>query len=576
MKNIFLKSVITTVALFFVFSLSAQNWGLTGNNIHNLNTGSVGIGTNSPNANYKLTIQGDTYSNGWIRTTGTKGLFFQSYGGGFYMKDATWIRTYGNKSFYHNTGTFRTDGTFQVGVSGSRFRVSTNGNVGVGITNPTSKLHVNGRARITGGLDVHVPRNTNSDLNGINTTYGEFNNVQITGTGWGNSHAILFNAYKRKEPLSGSFQGFRSGEGVLFSVDSGQHSNGAGGIVFEGNSGRMDFYISDKSAGINRPVSWKEPKMRIDRNGSVGIGTGTGAISAKLHVNGTAMVSDKLGIGVVPSAAYKLNVQNSSSAFVGNARFYNTSSRNGTTYGIYNYLYNTGTGTKYGIQSYVDGNGNGTLYGIHARVDGNDNYALWAQATSNDSHAALFDGAVDIRNAELNIYNTNTDAHFIIYPQWDASSPNGNFINITPVENGVERFDRSTKFHEDGSLTKRIDKPDSKALVVSLNDNDNFVVMGSGKVYARDVEVSLDPFPDYVFEEDYNLIPLKELGEYVKTKKHLPNMPSAEEVKENGMGLKELNIKQTEKIEELTLYILQLDERLKKLELENQKLKGQR
>ena len=52
-------------------------------------------------------------------------------------------------------------------------------------------------------------------------------------------------------------------------------------------------------------------------------------------------------------------------------------------------------------------------------------------------------------------------------------------------------------------------------------------------------------------------------------------MPSANEVKEEGLGLGELNIKQTEKIEELTLYILQINERLEKLEKENQELKKQ-
>ena len=68
------------------------------------------------------------------------------------MSDSTWIRTFGNKSFYHNTGTMRTDGTFQVGGNGSRLLVKTDGKVGVGVTNPTEKLHVNGNILSNDGL----------------------------------------------------------------------------------------------------------------------------------------------------------------------------------------------------------------------------------------------------------------------------------------------------------------------------------------------------------------------------------------------------------------------------------------
>jgi len=103
--------------------------------------GKVGIGTHSPT--YKLQVQGDVYANGgWFRVSGNRGLYFQSRGGGFYMTDNTWIRTYGNKSFYHNTGIMRTDGTFQVGGNGSRFRVNTNGHVGIGQTAPKGPLHI--------------------------------------------------------------------------------------------------------------------------------------------------------------------------------------------------------------------------------------------------------------------------------------------------------------------------------------------------------------------------------------------------------------------------------------------------
>jgi hypothetical protein len=68
------------------------------------------------------------------------------YGGGFYSNDATWIRTYGNKSFYQNTGIMRTDGQLQVGNEGARFLVNSDGNVGIGTTSVSNaKLTVKGK-----------------------------------------------------------------------------------------------------------------------------------------------------------------------------------------------------------------------------------------------------------------------------------------------------------------------------------------------------------------------------------------------------------------------------------------------
>jgi hypothetical protein len=103
----------------------------------------------------------------------------------------------------------------------------------------------------------------------------------------------------------------------------------------------------------------------------------------------------------------------------------------------------------------------------------------------------------------------------------------------------------------------------------------NFRVL-NGKVYAREVQVLNGAFPDYVFHKNYHLRSLNELDSYIKENGHLPEVPSAKEVEENGgVNLGEMNTILLKKVEELTLYVIdlekknaELDERIKSLEKE--------
>jgi hypothetical protein len=78
---------------------------------------------------------------------------------------------------------------------------------------------------------------------------------------------------------------------------------------------------------------------------------------------------------------------------------------------------------------------------------------------------------------------------------------------------------------------------------------------------------------DYVFDEDYKIMPLESVEAFVKENKHLPNVPSTKEVMTNGNDLGKTDAKLLEKIEELTLYIIEMNKELKALRKESKELK---
>lgn len=90
--------------------------------------------------------------------------------------------------------------------------------------------------------------------------------------------------------------------------------------------------------------------------------------------------------------------------------------------------------------------------------------------------------------------------------------------------------------------------------------------VGQG-IATRDVLVKLGPWPDYVFAEDYALMPLDELRRFVQQERHLPGIPSVAEVEEkDGVEVGDLQRRMLEVVEQQALYILQLEERLQRAE----------
>lgn len=96
----------------------------------------------------------------------------------------------------------------------------------------------------------------------------------------------------------------------------------------------------------------------------------------------------------------------------------------------------------------------------------------------------------------------------------------------------------------------------------------------AGNIYAREVKVAVSAGADFVFEDSYRNLTLKETEQFIRINKHLPGILPADKMITDGLDLSEMNIKLLQKIEELTLHLIEQDKRLQKQEAEIESLKS--
>ncbi|MGJ1421063.1 hypothetical protein ACR79T_15695 [Sphingobacterium spiritivorum] len=144
-------------------------------------------------------------------------------------------------------------------------------------------------------------------------------------------------------------------------------------------------------------------------------------------------------------------------------------------------------------------------------------------------------------------------------------------INLTPGPQQIDNFTAQTV----------LDKPlsSSKNLMVSGSGN-HYISNGNlgigtttpreklsvnGNIRAKEIKVETANWPDYVFEEEYRLTPLPDIEAFIKTNKHLPDIPKAEVAEKEGISLGEMNKLLLKKVEELTLYLIEKDKEIREL-----------
>jgi hypothetical protein len=113
------------------------------------------------------------------------------------------------------------------------------------------------------------------------------------------------------------------------------------------------------------------------------------------------------------------------------------------------------------------------------------------------------------------------------------------------------------------------------AIVVKGSSGDKiFQLEDNGLIRGRKMKLDLETWADYVFDPNYKLLSLEKTKEYITKNAHLPNVPNEKEIQTEGLDIGEMMRIQMEKIEELTLHLIEMNERIKSLEEENRSLKS--
>ena len=144
--------------------------------------------------------------------------------------------------------------------------------------------------------------------------------------------------------------------------------------------------------------------------------------------------------------------------------------------------------------------------------------------------------------APLDVSTTGTFNHFRLSAT--GADPNTS-VDFTFTDAG-----------SDGEL--RINIVDGDTQEFALDADGNLTIMGT-------LTANGSTFPDYVFADDYVLMPLDEVQKFIQQNRHLPNVPSAKEIEENGLNMTDMQKLIMEKVEELTLYTIQQQEEIDEL-----------
>jgi len=449
----------------------------------------------------------------------------------------------------------------------------TNGNVGIGTTTPSEKLHVNGNI-LSNKLMVNDPNRT-IDWNtiwqsGFYESYNATNGPESGGWFWGlnMNHVSNSSTYKY---------------------------NGQIAIKNSSSSPTMYFRSTNRFGTGTWAKIITDIGNKVIISGNVGIGTTNPQY--KLHVNSGVQLR-KTTIGATLASAENSWIRDD--WLTGNygppkwnqatAKWVRPGGTNNDVGGVifqdegtYFIRDNPGTQLEYTNNEFLE-----KAY-LFAHIS-TGNIGI---GTTNPQYKLHVNSGVQLRKTSIGATKASSENSWIrddwltgCYgpPKWNQATakwvrPGGTYNDV----GGIIYQDEGTYFIRDGRGTKLEYTNNEflgKAFMFADINNGNlgigtntpdsgYKLTVKGKIWTREVKVtSTAGGADFVFENTYKLPTLEEVEQFITENKHLPEIASAKEMEENGIHLAEMNIKLLQKIEELTLYTIQQQ---KELEVQQEK-----
>ncbi|KGT10356.1 hypothetical protein CMU71_02735 [Elizabethkingia anophelis] len=179
--------------------------------------------------------------------------------------------------------------------------------------------------------------------------------------------------------------------------------------------------------------------------------------------------------------------------------------------------------------------------------------------------------------SKLEVYNEASKSHLTL----SANDNSANDLSRIDLDYKIQNKDhivgRISSFYLDsgngGTGGLRFFTREAGQLTEKMMIAPNGNISVSNKLEAKEIKVTTTPTADFVFEDSYQLPNLESVEKHIKEKKHLPEIASAVEMQKDGINIGDFQIKLLQKIEELTLYQIQLNKEVINLKQENKQLK---
>ncbi|MBL7729842.1 MAG: hypothetical protein JNM88_01580 [Chitinophagaceae bacterium] len=539
-------------------------WTVSGTNIYNSNTGNVGIGTSSPT--YKFHIAGNNMlingtnpilqfqqsgaSDGFIQLSSDDLVLGTNNGNQF---GKTIIRMAGtNRVLIDSTGNIQVLGLQDVSLTSHGY-LTLGSLTGDNLVFDAQEI----QARNNGSADNIILQNEGGNVGiGVATPDERLtltNNIKLNGS------AGLIKFETAVGGTGSPITSLRYAPGLQFLREG--TTTQLGKIEYVDTAGFTNFMRIRMGSNIENGITL---------NTSNNTGLGTNEPLARLHIKGETS-ADEVAINSGASGE-TATVQFYSSVFVGG-----------------------GAGTKKGFVQLDDndlkiGTNSGNTTGkFIIRTDGGDKVfvddagnvgintptptsRLHVTGTANIVGATSITGATTINNGAANA----------------LSLTGGLFITKSNEALGISGTNAAINFYNSGNFKSFISHSTS-GLYLGVNDGnirldvtnghvaigpvvltganaDAYKLAVNGKIICEEVMVKLaGSWPDYVFADNYKLRPIREVEQFIAANKHLPNIPAAADMEKTGIEVGDMQKKMMEKIEELTLYIIELQKQIDQL-----------